>query len=288
MLTATADSTDESSQTVTVELGPDGSETNRFDHTSLSTNVGGGADPSITANSFDVVVNDNDATTVTSSRRTPWPPKAATASLVLTLGRALWAGESLAVPLGFSGGAVGTDFTLPLSGSPTGVTMSGSTVTFGGSGSATVATVLLSTSQDVDTTDETVTVSIPSSSTGSGTILTAAGLDGGATGSRSGAGQIILSDDDTAPPAKPTGFSATAGNGEVSRPRQQRHHRLPGPAEGGWWQLRQLATISGSGVSTVSHTVSGLTNGTAYTFRIRAVAATVTRRPIGRAAHWWW
>ena len=65
------------------------------------------------------------------------------------------------MPLGLSGGAVGTDFTLSLSGSPMRVTLSGSTVTFGGGSSATVATVLLSTSQDVDTTDETVTVSIP-------------------------------------------------------------------------------------------------------------------------------
>ena len=34
-------------------------------------------------------------------------------------------------------------------------------------------------------------------------------------------------------------------------------------------------TISGSSATTVSHRVSGLSNGTAYTFRIRAVAGTV-------------
>ena len=41
------------------------------------------------------------------------------ASLRLSLDRALWAGENLQVPLGFSRGAVGTDFTLSLSESPT-------------------------------------------------------------------------------------------------------------------------------------------------------------------------
>ncbi|MCY3648573.1 MAG: fibronectin type III domain-containing protein, partial [Acidimicrobiaceae bacterium] len=49
------------------------------------------------------------------------------------------------------------------------------------------------------------------------------------------------------------------------------------------WQYRQKAgggsygswtTISGSSATTVSHTVSGLTNGTVYAFRIRAVAGT--------------
>ena len=60
VLTATADTTAETGgETVTVELGPDGStDANGFDHTTLATNVGGGADPHNTANSFDVVVND--------------------------------------------------------------------------------------------------------------------------------------------------------------------------------------------------------------------------------------
>ncbi|MYH77041.1 MAG: hypothetical protein F4134_04890, partial [Acidimicrobiaceae bacterium] len=231
VLTTTPDSTDESAgETVTVALGPDGNVTNGFDHTSLGTNVGGGADPSSTAKSFDVAVNDiiasiapktantpvtegtaavftvtanpaptanlpvsltvadatnadfvsstnqgsgksvtiqagqttadftvptmggasettdepsgdvtvtvasgtgytvsssagsatvkvndNDATTVTLTTPDTTATEGSsteTASVVLTLGRPLRAGESLGVPLGFSGGAVGTDFTL--------------------------------------------------------------------------------------------------------------------------------------------------------------------------------
>ena len=61
----------------------------------------------------------------------------------------------------------------------------------------------------------------------------------------------------------------------------QVQQKADGGSYGSW------TTISGSGASTVSHTVSGLSNGTAYTFCICAVAATVTRRPIGRAAHRW-
>ncbi|MXZ82121.1 MAG: hypothetical protein F4Z10_00145, partial [Synechococcus sp. SB0666_bin_14] len=223
-----------------------------------------------------VKVIDNDPTTVTLTTpdATATEGSSDTASLVLTLGRPLRAGESLAVPLGFSGGALGTDFTLSLSGSPAGVTLSGGTVTFTGSasGSATVATVLLSASQDGDITDETVTVSIPSSSTGTAPILTATGLDGGATGSRTGNGEIILND---AAPSKPTGFSATAGNAEVTLAwTDPNDNTITG------WQYQETPyhtwkPIDGSTASTTSHTVTGLTNGTLYSFRIRAVAGTV-------------
>ncbi|MCY3536779.1 MAG: hypothetical protein OXH24_03635, partial [Cyanobacteria bacterium MAG IRC3_bin_20] len=161
---------------------------------------GTGYTVSSSAGSATVKVNDDDATRVsltTPDTTATEGSSTETASVVLTLGRPLRAGESLGVPLGFSGGAVGTDFTLALSGSPTGVALSGNTVTF--TGSATVATVLLSASQDLDALDETVTVSIPSSSTGGGTTLTATGLEGGATGSHSGNGQIVLSDDDGTP-----------------------------------------------------------------------------------------
>ena len=153
-------------------------------------------------NSAPVTVNDNDATTVTLTT----PDTTATedsstdpASIVLTLNRGLRSGESLAVPLGFSGGAVGTNFMLALSGSPASVALSGSTVTFTGpstGATATVATVLLTASADSNTTNETVTVSIPASSSGNAPKLTATGLGGGATGSRVGNGQITLADDD--------------------------------------------------------------------------------------------
>ena len=146
-----------------------------------------------------VLVEDNDATRVTLSV----PDATATegsssdrATVRLALNRALRSGESLAIPLGFSGGVLDTDFSLSLSGTPPWVALSGGTVTFSSSGvvSATTADVLLSASEDVDAVDETVTVSIPSASSGTPPILTATFLDGGATGSRTGNGQIVLSD----------------------------------------------------------------------------------------------
>ena len=57
-LTVVDDGTTESGESITVALGPDGSETNGFDHLSLTTNVGGGADPHRTQNSFSVTVAD--------------------------------------------------------------------------------------------------------------------------------------------------------------------------------------------------------------------------------------
>ena len=56
-LTATADGTAEGSETFTVALGSESA----FDDSSLGTNVGGGADPHGTDNTFDVTVNDGTA-----------------------------------------------------------------------------------------------------------------------------------------------------------------------------------------------------------------------------------
>ena len=57
-LTAETDNASEGNETFTIALGPDGSGTNGFDRTTLGTNVGGGANPHATANSFSVVVAD--------------------------------------------------------------------------------------------------------------------------------------------------------------------------------------------------------------------------------------
>ena len=56
-LTATADGTVESAETFTIALGADSA----FDEAALGTNVGGGADPHGTDNTFDVTVNDGAA-----------------------------------------------------------------------------------------------------------------------------------------------------------------------------------------------------------------------------------
>ena len=146
-----------------------------------------------------VTVNDDDATTVTlgtPDKTATEGSNADTALLRLDLNRALRSGESLAIPLRFAGGVLDTDFTLALSGSPTGVDLSGSTVTVSGSagGSATRTDIHLSAAADSNATDETVTVSIPASSSGAAPRLTATGLGGGATGTRNGNGQITLTD----------------------------------------------------------------------------------------------
>ncbi len=155
-----------------------------------------------------VTVNDNDATTVTLT--TPdisatEDSSTATAQIRLNLGRALRAGESLAVPLQFSGGTVGTDFTLALT-AATGVSLNATTgvVTFTGpTGSPLVATVTLTALSDDDADHDPITVSIPATSIGTAPILTATGLGvntntaPAATGSRTGAGVITVTDDDT-------------------------------------------------------------------------------------------
>ncbi len=57
-LSPEADNIDEGTETYRIELGANGDGTNGFDHTSLGTNVGGGADPHGSANGFDVEVVD--------------------------------------------------------------------------------------------------------------------------------------------------------------------------------------------------------------------------------------
>ena len=187
-----ADSIDEPNGPVTVTVAP-----------------GSGYTVGSPGGSAPVTVNDNDATTVTLTT----PDTTATegsntefALLRLELNRALRAGERLAIPLQFAGGVRNTNFTLSRAGSPTGVGLSGSTVTFHGSagGSATGVNIYLFARADSNTTNETVTVSIPASSSGAAPRLTATGLGGGATGSRVGNGRITLVEPPTlVPPPSP-------------------------------------------------------------------------------------
>ncbi len=145
------------------------------------------------ARTYRLTLIDNDPTAVTLSvpgDTATEGDSTATARITLRLGRAMsvdLATESLAIPLTFTGGILNTDFSLALSGTPTGVTLSGSTVTFTGPDASEIAaTLILTALADADTDNETVTVSLGA--------LTPTGLNGGANGSRSGNGQITLTD----------------------------------------------------------------------------------------------
>ncbi|MYE39851.1 MAG: fibronectin type III domain-containing protein, partial [Chloroflexi bacterium] len=88
---------------------------------------------------------------------------------------------------------------------------------------------------------------------------------------------VSLTGPPTPPPAKPAGFTATPGNGEValgwtdpsdsSIVKYQYRQKAGAGAYGPWMD------IPGSGAATTGHTVTGLDNGTAHGFRVRAVNA---------------
>ena len=96
-----------------------------------------------------------------------------------------------------------------------------------------------------------------------------------------GGGDSEASDEATAtpvlpPPAKPAGFTATAGDGQVSL-----NWTDPGNGTITAWQYTYKTTgeygnwtdVPDSTATTTAHTVTGLTNGTPHTFRLRAVNA---------------
>ncbi len=163
------------------------------------------------ASSHSVTVNDNDPTTVTLATPDASAEEGSgtnTASITLTLSRGLVNGETLKVPLRFTGGSVGTDFTLTCPVSPprgvscTNLANSNAAVTFAGPSSgvsATAVTITLTAARDQDAKDRTVTVSIPPSSTGNGLKLTAANLGDGTKSSIAGNGQIVIADNDSVP-----------------------------------------------------------------------------------------
>ena len=67
ILTPKEDNQIESNETLTVALGPDGNGTNGFDRSEMRTNVGGGANPHSSSKSFDVVIESEGTTTVSTT-----------------------------------------------------------------------------------------------------------------------------------------------------------------------------------------------------------------------------
>ena len=127
--------------------------------------------------------------------------------------------------------------------------------------------------------------------------VTSSNSEGGATGwSIANSGRFLLSGNwntstssiqfsitgqANLPPVAPTNLTATGGNAQVSLSWSD-----PGNSAISKYQVRQATTSAGvasaswtdiasSGATTTSHTVTGLTNGTAYYFQIRAVAGSL-------------
>ena len=93
---------------------------------------------------------------------------------------------------------------------------------------------------------------------------------------------VMVNDNDVPPPAKPTGFTATAGDEEVTLSwtdpknsditKYQYRQKAGSNSYGPWTDISNSAAA-------VTHTITGLTNGTAYTFQVRAVAGTLNGAP---------
>ena len=102
--------------------------------------------------------------------------------------RALGSGETVTVPLSFTGGTLGTDFTLsvdPNHGFASAV-LSGSTVTITGPGPRRLLKLRVVAPDDVDTTDETVTLGVGAATSTVGTVRP----------DKQGNAQVTLYDDD--------------------------------------------------------------------------------------------
>lgn len=134
------------------------------------------------------------------------------------------------------------------------------------SGNPDVGVIARISASDLDSAGMVVTIAHSDSAMGQGSYAVSAGT-------------MLTSDESGLPaPAKPTGARATGGNANVMLAWAD-----PSDATIAKWQYRQKAgtgaygdwtDLPGSGASTTSYTVTGLTNGTAYTFQIRAVNST--------------
>ena len=230
-----------------------------------------------------ITVIDNDPTTVTLAGDAGDVEEGNTKTFTVTLSRSLEVGEGVEVPLTFAGTATrGTDYNTacpnPL---PTGVTCAdlnnvgagnNPRVTFEDAGADSVTlTLTAETDSDAESGGETVQI-------GLGTLRASSGadLDGGASGTDSLADFSITDPAPANAPDAPADLTATAGDAQVTLnwtnpsdsniTEYEYQQRTGGGAWGGW-------TDFASGATTTTHTVTGLTNGTEYGFRIRAVSA---------------
>ena len=160
--------------------------------------------------------------------------------------------------------APSADVTITVGGASGDVTVPGSPLTFTTSNWTVPQTVTVNAGTDTDTeTDPAVTLTHSAS--------------GGGYGSVTIAPVVVSVVENGVAPAKPTGLAAAAGDGSVTLTwtdlanptvTKWQVRRKAGGGEWGGWE-----DIAGSGAGTASHEVSGLDNGTAYSFEVRAVNA---------------
>ncbi len=158
--------------------------------------------------------------------------------------------------------APSSDVTIMVDGASGDVTVANATLTFTTVNWNMPQTVTVNAGTDTDTTpDAAVTLTHRAS--------------GGGYASVSIASVVVSVTESGVVPAKPTGLAAAAGDGSVTLSWTD-----AGNPTITKWQYRQKAggkswddwtDIGGSGASTTSYEVSGLTNGTAYQFEVRAV-----------------
>ena len=225
-------------QTITVTAVDDDIDQPRGTHSAKIIHMSSSDDDQydgLSVRSVFAIIQDDDPTEVTLSTPDSTATEGSdsdTAEILLTLNRGLVRGEMLTILLAFSGGAVETDFTLSLKDSPTGVIFlpSSTAVAFAGpenGESATSATLTLTALKDADAQDQTVTVSIPSESSGTRPVLIVANLPGGAEGSRTGSGRIVFTDDDE---PVVSFASATSSTSEASGEHEVTINLDPAPA----------------------------------------------------------
>ena len=156
------------------------------------------------------------------------------------------------------------DVTLTVGGTSGEVTVSGSPLTFTSANWNEPQTVTVEAADDADLIDDTATLTHSASGGGYGSVKLGKKVV-----------TVTVRDNDVPLPAKPTGFSATAGDGEATL-----SWTNPSNATIIGWKYQQKAgsgnygdwlPIDDADAATTSHTVSGLTNYTSYGFKLRAV-----------------
>ena len=219
----------------------------------LTHTVAGGDYGSVTAGSVTVTITEKDAATFSVTGPTSIGEGAGTATYTVALSAR--PDDDVTVKYATADGTAtaGSDYTA-----------ASGTLTFTTTNWDTDQTVDVAITDDaVDDDDETFTFTL--SEPGTGTSLSA-----------SPSVTTTITDDDTAAPAKPAGFEVEAGYGQATLSwddpdnadidKWQYSYKEGTGAFGSW------TDVPDSSATTTEHTITGLKNGTAHTFKVRAVA----------------